>query len=74
MPEITVRITKDYLVELEKRLKEYGISQNGLAKEMGLPATDINRMFRKHVMPRMDKVVEIEQAIVKLRKAGARKV
>lgn len=67
---INVAVGEDYVAELERRLKKYGISHGQVARESGIAATQLSRMFRDNVMPRMENIAKIERAIIEIRKRG----
>ncbi len=60
----------EFIAGLEKRMKKHRISQNALAQEMGKGPSQICRWFTKNpdrrVVPELQTVVDIEQAMQKL--------
>lgn len=67
MPKITITITDDYTGDLEKRLREYGITHGMLAREMGIGEQQLSRWFNKPLQPRYENIVKIERAVAKIR-------
>jgi apolipoprotein N-acyltransferase len=76
---ISVKVGEDWPAELKARLEKYGIQQKEVAAEIGWDETQFSRLFRpgatsgKPQSPRLDTVVMIEAAIVKIRERSARK-
>lgn len=72
MVQVTLQLNKSYTEELAKRLKKLGVSQAALAREMGASATQVTRWFTKNekrrVMPELETVRRIEQAMARLEK------
>lgn len=68
---ITLNVDENYLDDLKRRLEKYGVSQRQLAREAGYEDTDISRMFRDGISPRLEKVVKLETAILEIRKRMA---
>lgn len=68
MPEILIDIGGDYKKDLRRRMREYGISQNQLAAELGIKPTHLSRMFNTEIQPRLDTIRDIELAILAIRK------
>jgi hypothetical protein len=60
-------ITEDYLGQLTRRMKEHGISQNALAREMGINPSQASRWFTsntaRRVMPELSTIQRIEKAL-----------
>lgn len=85
MQKLTINISlnpgEDYAGNLERRLEEYGISKAELARELQVTPPELSRYFSKdperRVQPRADTVVQIETAVLairrKLRRASRRK-
>lgn len=73
MPRIVINYSDNYLVELRERLTEYGITQRQLSEEAGIDETMVSRWFAKNMMPRLESIVKIEQAIARLRRRQKRK-
>jgi predicted transcriptional regulator len=61
---VTIPIGGSYIAELGKRLDEYGISHNALARQMEVPPSQVSRWFnRPNMSPNMQNIAKIEQAI-----------
>jgi hypothetical protein len=75
MVQVKLQITADYLPDLIQRMVKYRISQNALAREMKKSASQVNRWFtsnkERRVMPEMNTVIQIEQAVETLRRRNA---
>ena len=75
MVQVKLQITADYLPDLIRRMVKYRISQNALAREMGKSASQVNWWFTsneaRRVMPEMNTVIQIEQAVETLRRRNA---
>jgi predicted transcriptional regulator len=72
---INVAIGENYMEELRGRLHKYEISQGELAREMGVPPTQLTRWFNtkseatgKPMEPRLDNVRKIEFALLEILK------
>ena len=68
MPRVNINVggRKEYTEDLKKRLKKYGISQNRLAKQMGVAPSVLSRWFNSDIDPSMSSVTRIESALVEL--------
>lgn len=73
MPKITITIGGNYFADLDARLKKYKISHGELAREMGISHTQLSRWFNKPILPRMQSVERIENAVLSLRRKRQRK-
>jgi hypothetical protein len=71
--KITVTISENYTQELRERLDEYEISLGALAREMEIDRSQLARWFNTPMQPRIDNVVKIEVAILRLRAKAKRK-
>lgn len=74
MAKITIEFEKDYLKELQVRLREYGISQVALANETGIDQSQISRWLHKKMTPRLETIVEIERAIARIQAREERRL
>jgi transcriptional regulator with XRE-family HTH domain len=64
---VTISVGGSYTNELKKRLREHGISHNALARQMGVPPSQVSRWFnRPNMTPRMDSIAKIEKAIYEI--------
>lgn len=75
MVEIKLQGSKEYIADLKRRMDKLKISQNALAREMGKNPTQVSRWFtdneERRVVPEVDTMVKIEEALEKLRKRRA---
>ena len=72
--KITVTISENYTQELRDRLdNEYHISLGELAREMEIDRSQLARWFNTDMQPRIDNVLKIETAILKIRAKRNRK-
>lgn len=77
---IPIEIGEDYQTGLLRRLEQYGITQREVAREMGIDETQFSRWVArpsadtgKPMAIRMDNVVKIEMAIIKIRERMKRR-
>lgn len=75
MVEIKLHSSREYIADLKRRLDKYGISQNALARELQKNPTQVSRWFTdnpdRRVVPEVDTMVKIEEAVERLRKRRA---
>lgn len=64
---IQLVIGDDYLEELDRRLRAYGITRAELARQWGKNPSHVSRMFNKGVVPRIDEIKKIEVAVAQIR-------
>jgi transcriptional regulator with XRE-family HTH domain len=77
---VEIDLNEDYVTQLKRRMDEAGVSQNALAKEIGLTPSQVSRWFTQGER-RVDMLVPtallIERALLsiqrKLRQKKARK-
>ena len=63
---------REYFRDVKARLDKMGVSQNMLAREMGLDPGQLSRYFTDpEPNPSLERIVEIEEAIVTLRRRKA---
>lgn len=77
MATVTIQTGKGYIPDLMARMKKWGISQNALAREMGINPSQASRWFTKNpdrqVTPELNTVQRIEEAMARMiRKAQRR--
>jgi predicted transcriptional regulator len=65
---IQIEIGVDYTDDLRKRMKEAGISQGMLAREMDLSASQVSRWFSKPIDPAWKTIQKIERAMLAIQK------
>jgi len=70
---INVGGRESYTADLKKRLKKHHISQNQLAKEMGVAPTVLSRWFNSPIKPNMTSMERIEIAFIALVRKQERK-
>ena len=67
---VRIQIGKGYIPELKRRMKQYKISQNELARALDMDVSQVNRWFTKNetrqVTPTMAMVERIEETMLKL--------
>lgn len=76
---IPIEIGEDYKDSLLRRLQEYGIKQREVAEEMGVHETQFSRWVARPsadtgrpMAIRIDNVIEIEKAILRIRARKAK--
>lgn len=72
----TVKVVIDperYLEELRARMTRHGISQNQLAKQLGMYSSQLSRILNNPNPPRVATIARIEEAMAALVKASRRK-
>ena len=69
---IHIAIDKDYMQELDERLKKHGISHGQLAREAEISGTQLSRWFNTDIDPSLKNVVKIEAALHRLVRAQER--
>lgn len=76
MVQIKLQLGEGYIPDLVARMEKYRISQNALAREMGKNPSQVSRWFTpnlaRRVMPEMETVIKIEEAVERLRHKKAR--
>lgn len=76
MATVTLNLGKGYIPDLKARMRKYGISQNGLAREMGINPSQASRWFTdnpdRQVTPELNTVQKIEEAMARLIKRRQR--
>ena len=70
MATVTIHTGKGYLPDLKARMKKWHISQNALAREMGINPSQASRWFTENparqVTPELNTVERIEEAMAVL--------
>jgi predicted transcriptional regulator len=70
MATVTIQTGKGYIPDLKARMKKWHISQNALAREMGINPSQASRWFTpnpaRQVTPELETVQRIEEAMAKL--------
>ena len=70
MATVTIKTGTGYIPDLKARMKKYHISQNALAREMGINPSQAWRWFtedpKRQVVPELTTVERIEDAMAKL--------
>lgn len=64
---VEIDIEEDYVSQLKRRMDDLGISQNALAKEMGLSPTQVSRWFvnnERRVTMLVETALHIERSIL----------
>jgi transcriptional regulator with XRE-family HTH domain len=73
---VEIDLNEDYIVQLKRRMGEAGISQNALARELKLTASQVSRWFT-HGERRVDMLVPtalmIERALLSIQRKMDRK-
>jgi predicted transcriptional regulator len=70
MATVSFQTGKGYIPDLKARMKKWHISQNALAREMGVNPSQASRWFtenpKRQVTPQLATVERIEEAMLKL--------
>lgn len=70
MATVTLQLGKGYIADLKTRMKRFKISQNALAREMGINPSQASRWFTtnpdRQVSPELATVERIETAMAVL--------
>ena len=70
MVKVTFHAGEGYIPDLVSRMKKAGISQAGLAREMGVSPTQASRWFTtnpdRRVSPELATIEKIEEAMIRL--------
>jgi len=70
MVKVTIVAGEGYIPDLLKRMRQDGISQNALAREMGASPSQVSRWFTSNpdrkVSPELGTIERIEEAMIKL--------
>jgi predicted transcriptional regulator len=70
MATVTIQTGKGYIPDLKARMKKWHISQNALAREMGINPSQASRWFTptpaRQDTPELETVQRIEEAMAKL--------
>jgi hypothetical protein len=67
-----VKLGKEYVPDLLKRLKREAISHKSLSREMGMDPAQFSRYANRHIEPSVNTIVKIEKTIAKILKRRAR--
>lgn len=63
-----VKLGKQYVPDLLKRLKRAEISHKSLSREMGIDPAQFSRWANGHIQPDVNSIIRIEQTIAKILK------
>jgi transcriptional regulator with XRE-family HTH domain len=63
-----VKLGKEYVPDLLKRLKREDISHKGLSREMGIDPAQFSRWANGHIQPDVNSIIKIERTIAKILK------
>lgn len=77
MATVTINTGKGYVPDLMARMKKWKISQNALAREMGINPSQASRWFTKNpdrqVTPELMTVQRIEESMARMIRARQRR-